>query len=91
MNTHVKALIAQGESSKRVQQLEVWRGNPLYSDREKAALAISEAIASGLPKTICAKIVHKARTHLTNPEIIHLTLAILAVIDWNYSLTKEHH
>jgi len=91
MEVHTKALKAHRESPERIQQLVAWQGNSLYSDREQAALAISEALSSDLPKTLPANVVHQAQAHLSDPEIVHLTLAILAVIDWNYPHAEERH
>jgi AhpD family alkylhydroperoxidase len=84
IEVHTEALKAQGESNERIQQLKSWRESLLYDERERAALAVSEALGSDPPQSVSKDIVHKARSHFKDGEIIQLALTIFAVTDWNY-------
>src|SRR3974377_1584241 len=44
MDMHTKELRAAGESEQRLYLLSAWRDCPFYSDRERAALAWTEAL-----------------------------------------------
>ena len=46
MDMHTKELRAAGESEQRLYLLSAWRECPFYSDRERAALAWTEALTS---------------------------------------------
>jgi alkylhydroperoxidase family enzyme len=60
-----------------------WRWSPLYSDRERAALAWTEALtvmAEGrAPDAAFAEL----RQHFSDPELVQLTLTIAIVNAWN--------
>jgi AhpD family alkylhydroperoxidase len=86
---HTQTLVDQGESENRVEHLESWRASALYSDRERTALAVAEALGSIPPKPVSKAIIKEARAHFNGAEILQLTLTIFAVNDWNYRCT--HH
>src|ERR1700756_4541102 len=44
IDMHTKELRADGESEQRLYLLDAWRESPFYSDRERAALAWTEAV-----------------------------------------------
>lgn len=64
VDVHTRGLLAQGESIGRIQRLKAWRESSLYDDRERAALAVSEALGVNPPDPTAEKVVHEARTHL---------------------------
>src|SRR5215203_3823740 len=44
IDMHTKELRADGESEQRLYLMNAWRESPFYSDRERAALAWTEAV-----------------------------------------------
>lgn len=44
LDTHWKDLKSIGESDQRLYELNAWRETPFYTDRERAALAWTEAV-----------------------------------------------
>ena len=52
---HAAAARKAGETEQRIYLLDAWRNSPLYSDRERAALAWTEALTrladKGAPMT----------------------------------------
>src|SRR5246127_1646078 len=44
IDMHTKELRADGESEQKLYLLNAWRESPFYSDRERAALAWTEAV-----------------------------------------------
>lgn len=80
---HWKDARAMGESEERLYMLTAWRESHLYTERERAALAWTEAVTlisqTGAPDDVYGK----ARGHFDEKEISDLTLAIAAINAWN--------
>ncbi len=72
-----------GESEQRLYALPAWREAPFYSERERAALAWTEAVTllgeSAVPETLFAEL----RQHFSEKEAVDLTMAIIAINGWN--------
>ncbi|MFW8633634.1 carboxymuconolactone decarboxylase family protein [Cribrihabitans pelagius] len=72
-----------GESEDRMQLLPAWRESPLYSARERAALAWTEALTlvaeTGAPDADYAVVAE----HFAPREQVALTLLIGAINSWN--------
>lgn len=82
IDMHWKDLRALGESEQRLYSLRVWRECPWYSDRERAALAWTEAVTrveEGVPDDVYEEV----RQHFTETELANLTLAIATINAWN--------
>ncbi len=74
---------ADGEEEARLYGLDAWRESPLYEDRERAALALCEAVTridrEGVPDEVWAE----AEAHFAEPELAQLLCAIAATNTWN--------
>lgn len=83
VDMHTKDAEAIGESEQRLHLVAVWREAPVYSDRERAALAWTEALTllpeTGAPDDVYAEV---ARL-FSAQEQVALTLAIVAINGWN--------
>lgn len=83
LDMHSKDARARGEHEQRLYLLSAWHDAPLYSDRERAALAWCEALtliaSSGAPDAA----VDELALHFDEEEIVALTLAIVAINGWN--------
>jgi AhpD family alkylhydroperoxidase len=79
IDMHSKELRAAGESEQRLYLLDAWEESPFYSERERAALAWTEALtlitAGHAPDEVYAQ----ARAQFSEQEIANLTLAIVAI------------
>src|SRR5215813_5504209 len=83
IDMHAKELRADGESEQRLYLLDAWRDSPLYSDRERAALAWTEALTL-LPETRAPDDVYQAlKAQFSDEEQAKLTLLIVAINGWN--------
>jgi AhpD family alkylhydroperoxidase len=83
IDMHSKDLRAHGESEQRLYALNAWRETPFFSERERAALAWTEAvtlIADGHAPDDVFEEVHK---HFDDDELIRLTAAIGQINFWN--------
>jgi alkylhydroperoxidase family enzyme len=73
----------RAESHERLDKLKIWRKATCFSAKEKAALALGEAISSDPTKSVLNQLLEEARRHFTKEEIIALLLAIMPPTDWS--------
>jgi AhpD family alkylhydroperoxidase len=82
VDMHSKDLRHAGESEERVYGVAAWRELPYYTPRERAALALTEAvtrIADGVPEDVYAA----ARREFEPPELAGVIWAIVTINAWN--------
>jgi len=83
VDMHSKDAEAIGESGQRLHLVAVWREAPVYTERERAALAWTEALTL-LPQTSAPDEVYaQLEAHFTPAERVALTMAIIAINGWN--------
>src|ERR1041385_4124489 len=83
IDMHTKELRAAGESEQRLYALDAWRETPFYSERERAALAWTEALTL-IRKTHAPDAVYEEmRKHFDAEEQVLLPAAIVAINSWN--------
>ena len=72
-----------GESEERLYLLDAWEEAPVYSPRERAALAWTEALTLITEGHAPDAVYDEARRHFSETELVNLTLAIVAINGWN--------
>src|ERR1051326_9009257 len=83
IDMHWKDLRAQGESEQRLYGLDAWEESPYYTERERAALAWTEAVTRVTEGHVPDAVFQEARRHFSEKEIADLTLAVVAINGWN--------
>ena len=84
LDMHSKDALAMGETTQRLVLLSAWHETPLYSARERAALAWTEAITRiASTQDISDALYAEARQHFDEKSLVDLTLAIIAINSWN--------
>jgi AhpD family alkylhydroperoxidase len=83
IDMHTKELRADGESEQRLYLLNAWRESPFYSDRERAALAWTEAITLINKDHAPDDVYDEVRKRFSEEELVNLTLAIVTINGWN--------
>ena len=58
LDMHVKQAKLRGERELRLYHLSVWRESPLFSDKEKAALALTEALTCIGEEGVSLSLIH---------------------------------
>lgn len=81
MHTHEARL--HGETEERLYLLDAWRESPLYSARERAALAWTEAVTLVAKTHVPDAVYEEARQQFSEEELVQLTVAIGAINSWN--------
>ena len=83
IDMHTKDARAQGETEQRLYGLNAWREAPFYTDRERAALAWTEAITLISETHAPDEDFAAARAQFTEAELVNLTMAIITINGWN--------
>lgn len=83
LDMHSKDARAAGETEQRLYLLNAWRESPFYSDRERAALAWTEALTQITDDEISDVLYDQTREHFSEKELVDLSLAIIAINGWN--------
>jgi len=83
LDMHSKDARATGETEQRLYLLNAWREAPFYSDRERAALAWTEALTAIADGHASDEAYAQAREHFNEKELADLSLAIVAINGWN--------
>lgn len=83
LDMHTKDARAAGETEQRLYALSAWREAPFFTDRERAALAWTEAITFIADGHAPDDVYEFAREQFTERELVDLTLAIVAINGWN--------
>jgi AhpD family alkylhydroperoxidase len=79
IDMHTKDLRANGESEQRLYLLNAWEESPFYSERERAALAWTEAVTLVAQGHVPDEVYALARSQFSEQELADLTLAIVAI------------
>jgi AhpD family alkylhydroperoxidase len=72
-----------GESDERMHLLNAWREAPVFSERERAALAWAEALTLITKGHVPNDVYEEARRHFSEKELVDLTVATVAINGWN--------
>jgi len=83
INMHTTDARKQGETEQRIYLLSAWQESPLYSERERAALAWTEAVTL-IAETHAPDAEYEAvRAQFSEAETVNLTALIGAINAWN--------
>jgi AhpD family alkylhydroperoxidase len=80
---HTNDARKHGESDEWMHLLNAWEEAPIYSERERAALAWTEAVTKISERHVPDEIYDEARQHFSEKELVDLTAAVIAINGWN--------
>jgi AhpD family alkylhydroperoxidase len=83
LDMHWKDLRASGENEQRMYSLDAWRECPYYTERERAALAWTEALTLITNGHAPDAVYDEVCAHFNEKEICDLSLAVAAINSWN--------
>jgi AhpD family alkylhydroperoxidase len=72
-----------GESDRRMHAVAAWRESPLFSARERVALALTDAITLLADAGVPDEIYDQAEAEFGPGELAQLIMAIAAINSWN--------
>lgn len=83
LDMHTKDARARGETEQRLYLLPVWREAPCYTERERAALAWTEAVSEISVHGVSDELYEQVREQFDDKALVDLTLAVIAINGWN--------
>lgn len=83
LDMHIKQAKIHGETELRLHHVAIWHESPLYSPRERAALAWAEALTRLPEGGVPDDIYELARSEFSEKEITDLTYLVMAINAWN--------
>jgi len=83
IDMHSKSAKLHGERELRLYALPAWRESPLFSERERAALAWTEAVTLVSETGVGDAVYEQVRAQFDEAEIAKLTLAVATINAWN--------
>ncbi len=83
INMHTEDARKRGETEQRIYLLSAWRESPLYSERERAALAWTEAVTLIAETRAPDDVYEEVRAQFSDAETVNLTMLIATINAWN--------
>lgn len=83
LDMHSKDLRAVGETEQRLYTINTWRETPFFTERERAALAYTEALTKIENAELSDEIYDEALRFFSEDELVDLTISIITINSWN--------
>ena len=83
VDMHTRDALAAGESSRRLFAVAAWREAPFFDDRERAALALTDAVTELGQRGVPDDVWDGALAHWSQEEVAGLVMAIATINVWN--------
>jgi AhpD family alkylhydroperoxidase len=82
IDMHTKDARAAGETEQRIYALNAWREAPFFTEKERAALAWTEAVTQ-IGGGVSDGLFEHTKEHFSEKELVDLTWAVAAINAWN--------
>ncbi|WP_169088941.1 carboxymuconolactone decarboxylase family protein [Paenibacillus sp. PL91] len=83
LDMHTKDARAMGETEQRLYMLNAWREAPFYTEAERAAIALTEAVTKISDAGVPQELYEQVRKHFDESQFVDLIMAINAINCWN--------
>lgn len=83
IDMHSKDARQAGETEQRLYALSAWKETAFYTERERAALAWTEAMTLISENDMSDALYEEVAQHFSEKEMMALTMAIVAINGWN--------
>jgi AhpD family alkylhydroperoxidase len=83
LDMHSKDARAAGETEQRLYALSAWREAPFFTDRERAALELTETVTLIAESHAPQQVIEEAATVFSPDELSKLVYAIIEINSWN--------
>lgn len=91
LDMHVRDAVEAGETHQRLAVLPAWRETALFTDKERAALALAECITDLPGHTASAREEGYARQHLSEEEFSVISWLVITMNAFNRVSITSHH
>jgi AhpD family alkylhydroperoxidase len=83
IDMHSKRARQAGETEQRLYAIAAWQDAPFFSERERAALALTDAVTLVAETHVPAEVYEAAARYFDSEELAHLIWQIAAINVWN--------
>jgi AhpD family alkylhydroperoxidase len=83
IDMHTRDALAAGETQRRLFALAAWPESPLFDDRERAALALADAVTLIADDAVPDAVYAAAAERFSTEELTALIFAIAVINSWN--------
>ncbi len=83
IDMHSKDARFAGETEQRLYALSAWRETPFFTERERSALAVTEAITLIAGSHVPSSVLDEAETQFTAEELGKLLYTVIEINAWN--------
>lgn len=83
LDMHTKDARAIGETEQRLYGLNAWRDTDFYTEKERAALALTEAITQISTNHVSDELYQHVRSYFDEKDFVDLVHAINTINSWN--------
>ncbi|OXM85832.1 carboxymuconolactone decarboxylase family protein [Paenibacillus rigui] len=83
LDMHTRDTRKLGESEQRIYLLNAWREAPFYTEKERAVLALTEAVTLISEAGVPQEVYDNVRAHVDEKEFMALIMAINTINCWN--------
>ena len=90
VDMHSKEALRDGDTQQRVFLVSAWKESPLFSDRERAAFAYTDAVTKIADQGVPDALWEATRQYFSEEELTKLTIAIGMINIWNRICVSFH-
>lgn len=83
LDMHVKTARKAGESEMRLHHVAIWRESNLFSDKERMALELTEALTQIKPEGLTDELYTRAKAVFSDQELCDVVFSIAQINAWN--------
>ncbi len=83
VDMHSKDARSGGETEQRLYNISLWRETTYYTERERAALAFTEAVTLIADQRVPDEVYEQAQEQFSDEELVKLMIAIVTINAWN--------
>lgn len=83
INMHTRDAMKLGETAQRLFLLDAWRETELYSEKERAVLALTESMTLIADTHVPDDVYEEATKYLDSKEMAAVIMAVVAINSWN--------
>ncbi len=90
VDMHSREAMRDGETQQRVILVSAWKESPLFSERERAAFAYTEAVTRIADAGVPDALYEATLKHFSQEELVKLTVVIAMINVWNRLCVSFH-
>jgi AhpD family alkylhydroperoxidase len=90
VDMHSREAMQDGETQQRVFLVSAWKESPLFSERERAAFAYTEAVTLISNGGVSDALYEETLKHFSEEELVKLSVAIGMINVWNRLCVPFH-